>query len=91
MGIHVILVNNEIHSLLAAIIKDSVRPSYWIPDSEIVSCCVCDSKFSPSLPLHHCRECGRGVCQDCSPQRLPVPHRGWDNPVRVCNACIMGN
>ncbi|KZC14494.1 PREDICTED: zinc finger FYVE domain-containing protein 1-like [Dufourea novaeangliae] len=69
-------------------IKDTVRPSYWIPDSEVVNCCICCQKFSISLPLHHCRDCGRGVCQDCSQHRKPVPHRGWDKPVRVCNSCI---
>ncbi|XP_050469652.1 zinc finger FYVE domain-containing protein 1-like isoform X1 [Bombus huntii] len=69
-------------------IKDTVRPSYWVPDSEIVDCCVCHQKFSLSLTLHHCRDCGRGVCQNCSQHRKPVPHRGWDNPVRVCDLCI---
>ncbi|EFN75234.1 Zinc finger FYVE domain-containing protein 1 [Harpegnathos saltator] len=70
------------------LIKDSIRPSYWIPDSEIVHCYLCTKKFSDKLSLHHCRDCGRGVCQDCSPHRKPVPHRGWDNPVRVCDACV---
>ncbi|XP_076648038.1 zinc finger FYVE domain-containing protein 1 isoform X1 [Halictus rubicundus] len=70
-----------------SLIKDTVRPLYWIPDSEVVSCCVCDAKFSVSLPLHHCRDCGRGVCQDCSQNSNPVPHRGWEKPVRVCDAC----
>lgn len=71
-----------------SLIKDTVRPSYWIPDSEIVNCCICYQKFSASLTLHHCRDCGRGVCQDCSRHRKPVPHRGWDKPVRVCDSCI---
>ncbi|XP_076243838.1 zinc finger FYVE domain-containing protein 1 [Calliopsis andreniformis] len=69
-------------------IKDTARPSYWIPDSEVVNCCICYQKFSITLPLHHCRDCGRGVCQDCSQHRKPVPHRGWDKPVRVCDSCI---
>ncbi|XP_012220643.2 zinc finger FYVE domain-containing protein 1 [Linepithema humile] len=69
-------------------IKDSVRPSYWTPDSKVVNCCVCERKFSTVLPLHHCRACGRGVCHECSQHRKPVPHRGWNNPVRVCNACV---
>lgn len=68
-------------------IKDAVRPSYWIPDSEVESCCICYHKFSVSLPLHHCRDCGRGVCHECSKNRKPVPYRGWDNPVRVCDSC----
>lgn len=71
----------------AAIIKDTARPSYWVPDSEVVCCCCCETMFSDAVPLHHCRDCGRGVCQDCSQHRKPVPRRGWDNPVRVCDAC----
>ncbi|XP_011308118.1 zinc finger FYVE domain-containing protein 1-like [Fopius arisanus] len=71
-----------------SLIKDTVRPNYWVPDAELTNCCVCDNLFSDVLPLHHCRDCGRGVCQDCSQHRKPVPRRGWDNPVRVCDACI---
>ncbi|KAJ8938584.1 hypothetical protein NQ318_013638 [Aromia moschata] len=41
--------------------------------------------FGPLLPLHHCRDCGKGVCEDCSNARKPVPLRGWDKPVRVCD------
>ncbi|XP_012529894.1 zinc finger FYVE domain-containing protein 1 [Monomorium pharaonis] len=77
-----------VFSYSKSFIKDSVRPSYWIPDSEVVNCCVCERKFSAMLLLHHCRACGRGVCQECSQHRKPVPHRGWDHPVRVCNACV---
>jgi len=38
--------------------------------------------------LHHCRQCGQGVCDDCSRGRKPVAMRGWDNPVRVCDSCL---
>ncbi|XP_043264468.1 zinc finger FYVE domain-containing protein 1-like isoform X4 [Colletes gigas] len=68
-------------------IKDTARPSYWVPDSEIVSCCICNQKFSVVATLHHCRDCGRGVCENCSQHRNPVPSRGWDKPVRVCDSC----
>ncbi|XP_076756713.1 zinc finger FYVE domain-containing protein 1 isoform X1 [Xylocopa sonorina] len=71
-----------------SLIKDTVRPSYWVPDSEVVNCCICYQNFSVSLPLHHCRDCGRGVCHDCSQHRKPVPHRGWDKPVRICDSCV---
>ncbi|RLU22735.1 hypothetical protein DMN91_005013 [Ooceraea biroi] len=70
-------------------IKDSVRPSYWVPDSEIVNCNVCECNFSARIPLHHCRACGYGVCHGCSQHRKPVPHRGWDHPVRVCDFCVL--
>ena len=96
-------------------IKETARPSYWVPDDEITSCVVCDILFenagpSPSLTssqtnnsttqnqtissstqqlakLHHCRKCGQGVCDDCSRTKKPVPSRGWDQPVRVCDKC----
>lgn len=72
-----------------SLIKDSARPSYWVPDCDVKECCVCGCSFSPPRhPLHHCRDCGGGVCPNCSTNRKPVPHRGWLNPVRVCDRCL---
>ena len=102
-------------------IKDSARPSYWVPDDEINNCFVCDRPFDKGnsmsltnsttvegqsdthrissrtqnnqtnsvtpVKLHHCRKCGRGVCDECSKTKKPVPIRGWDQPVRVCDKC----
>ncbi|XP_021913704.1 zinc finger FYVE domain-containing protein 1-like isoform X2 [Zootermopsis nevadensis] len=70
------------------LIKDKARPSYWVPDHEVTHCCCCQVQFGPRITLHHCRDCGRGVCKDCSMNRRAVPHRGWDNPVRICNKCM---
>ena len=70
-----------------ALLKDSIRPAYWVPDYKITNCCICNDEFGEKLILHHCRSCGRGVCDNCSPQRVPVPLRGWDHPVRVCKDC----
>ncbi len=70
------------------ILKESARPSYWKPDSECIKCSLCQKDFSDILPLHHCRSCGNGVCHACSPQLRPVPSRGWETPVRVCNNCV---
>ncbi|CAH1791150.1 unnamed protein product [Owenia fusiformis] len=68
-------------------LKDSAKPAYWVADNDITNCCVCKTKFTPKLTKHHCRACGDGVCSDCSPELREVPSRGWDYPVRVCNAC----
>ncbi|CAG9822995.1 unnamed protein product [Phaedon cochleariae] len=68
-------------------IKETARPAYWTPDVECSACAVCSSAFGALRALHHCRECGKGVCDDCSGARKPVPLRGWDGPVRVCNHC----
>lgn len=68
-------------------IKDSARPTYWLPDSECTHCAVCEKPFGPLLTLHHCRDCGKGVCDECSSARRSVHLRGWDKPVRVCDKC----
>ncbi|XP_057329382.1 zinc finger FYVE domain-containing protein 1-like [Microplitis mediator] len=88
---HVVSTLNAFGTVLTyskSLIKDTVRPTYWVPDSELINCCICDKPFSDILPFHHCRDCGRGVCQDCSQHRKPVPRRGWDKPVRVCDSCV---
>jgi len=79
-----------------SILKDSARPDYWVPDHEISSCAVCDKEIGVTAPssqecigVHHCRQCGQGVCNGCSATRRPVPTRGWDTPVRVCDDCLM--
>lgn len=69
------------------LVKDAARPAYWVPDQDILSCHNCQRDFTSKLSKHHCRACGQGVCDDCSPERRPVPSRGWDHPVRVCINC----
>lgn len=69
-------------------IKDSARPRYWTPDNECITCTNCNRPFGVQLLLHHCRKCGKGVCDDCSQGRKVVPLRGWDFPVRVCDNCL---
>ncbi|XP_054723229.1 zinc finger FYVE domain-containing protein 1-like isoform X2 [Uloborus diversus] len=70
------------------IIKDSARPTYWVPDHILTKCHVCSKPFGPKLSKHHCRSCGEGVCDECSTSRKPVPARGWSYDVRVCDTCI---
>ncbi|XP_036941638.1 zinc finger FYVE domain-containing protein 1 isoform X2 [Acanthopagrus latus] len=86
-------VQNTLGAVVGAIdiplglVKDAARPAYWVPDQDITSCSECQREFAPRLSIHHCRACGQGVCDDCSQERRPVPSRGWDHPVRVCNGC----
>ncbi|XP_017787348.1 PREDICTED: zinc finger FYVE domain-containing protein 1-like isoform X2 [Nicrophorus vespilloides] len=70
------------------IIKENARPTYWTPDNECHKCEVCNRKFCTLLLRHHCRDCGKGVCDDCSNTKKPVPLRGWYEPVRVCDNCL---
>ncbi|MEQ2178486.1 hypothetical protein GOODEAATRI_014493, partial [Goodea atripinnis] len=82
------VVRTEIQHIWPGVSSMLTRPAYWVPDQDIQSCCECQREFSPRLSIHHCRACGQGVCDDCSQERRPVPSRGWDHPVRVCNGCI---
>jgi len=70
------------------VIKDSARPDYWLPDSQITNCGLCKRDFNELITIHHCRRCGGGFCNDCSSHSMPVPERGWgDASVRVCDKC----
>ena len=51
------------------------------------SCRLCLTPFTPVKRRHHCRSCGRSVCDGCSPHRRPLPNRGYATPVRHCALC----
>lgn len=36
---------------------------------------------------HHCRHCGRAVCDRCSINRINIPIMGFEFDVRVCDPC----
>ncbi|XP_043242592.1 WD repeat and FYVE domain-containing protein 2-like [Amphibalanus amphitrite] len=37
---------------------------------------------------HHCRNCGRAVCDACSSRRCTIPPLGFELPVRLCEPCF---
>ncbi|XP_015113647.1 WD repeat and FYVE domain-containing protein 2 [Diachasma alloeum] len=39
------------------------------------------------LRQHHCRNCGRALCDRCTSQRIPIPAMGFEFEVRVCDPC----
>ncbi|KAI8960762.1 FYVE-domain-containing protein [Daldinia sp. FL1419] len=47
----------------------------WQPDSEVTICPICRTQFSFFVRKHHCRKCGRVVCNACSPHRITIPHQ----------------
>ncbi len=73
------------------VLVETARPAYWEADADVTSCRKCQVKFDPKNSLHctkhHCRACGKGFCDACSSYKEMVPDRGWDYPVRVCEAC----
>ncbi|XP_058119131.1 zinc finger FYVE domain-containing protein 1-like isoform X2 [Anopheles coustani] len=81
-------VGSQPTKLVKSWVTDKIRPAYWRPDSEIIHCKGCISNFERlGLKKHHCRSCGEGFCSFCSKHEMPVPSRGWNYPVRVCNSC----
>ncbi|KAJ8305039.1 hypothetical protein KUTeg_017407 [Tegillarca granosa] len=62
---------------------DRIAPDYWIPNSEISQCEICNIPLE-NEQKHHCRACGKGFCDSCSSKKRPVPERGWgDQLVRI--------
>ncbi|KAL5280219.1 WDFY2 family protein [Megaselia abdita] len=37
---------------------------------------------------HHCRHCGKAVCDNCSTNRINIPIMGFEFDVRVCDPCF---
>ncbi|KAF4957477.1 hypothetical protein FSARC_11288 [Fusarium sarcochroum] len=54
--------------------SDPQRPR-WQPDNEVTYCPICHTQFSFFVRKHHCRKCGRVVCNACSPHRIIIPHQ----------------
>lgn len=52
----------------------------WQPDSDVAECPICNRPFSFLFRRHHCRKCGRVVCNDCSPHRITIPRQFIVNP-----------
>ncbi|KAI0401026.1 hypothetical protein F4802DRAFT_445276 [Xylaria palmicola] len=55
-------------------ISQSVALPRWQPDNEVTSCPICNVRFSMFFRKHHCRKCGKVVCDGCSPHRIVIPH-----------------
>lgn len=36
---------------------------------------------------HHCRRCGRCLCDGCCAQKLPLPRMRFVDPERQCGRC----
>ena len=61
---------------------------YWVPDTERDTCMICNKPFSIFNRRHHCRNCGKLLCGDCSKGRILIPRFGYTKKkVRVCSVC----
>ncbi|XP_059843751.1 FYVE, RhoGEF and PH domain-containing protein 6 isoform X2 [Hypanus sabinus] len=59
----------------------------WIPDPRATMCMVCTCDFTLTWRRHHCRACGKIVCQACSSNKFNLDYLK-NRPARVCDYCF---
>ncbi|XP_071500345.1 pleckstrin homology domain-containing family F member 2-like [Diadema antillarum] len=81
-------INKCISDLLA---KSGKKPAtdlspVWVPDHDAPHCMLCNKRFTTLFRRHHCRKCGKVVCQACSAKKFMLPLQS-NTPLRVCDYC----
>ncbi|KAK7079185.1 FYVE, RhoGEF and PH domain-containing protein 5 [Halocaridina rubra] len=59
----------------------------WIPDYRVTMCQQCTAEFTLTFRRHHCRACGKVVCDHCSANRAPLQYKR-NQSMRVCDRCF---
>lgn len=59
----------------------------WIPDGRATMCMICTSEFTLTWRRHHCRACGKIVCQACSTNKYSLEYLK-NHLARVCDHCF---
>ncbi|XP_063608585.1 FYVE, RhoGEF and PH domain-containing protein 6-like [Penaeus indicus] len=59
----------------------------WIPDYRVTMCQQCTAEFTLTFRRHHCRACGKVVCDHCSSNRAPLQYKR-NQVARVCDTCF---
>jgi len=59
----------------------------WIPDYRVTMCQQCTAEFTLTFRRHHCRACGKVVCDHCSANRAPLHYKRFQS-ARVCDNCF---
>ncbi|XP_050001582.1 FYVE, RhoGEF and PH domain-containing protein 6 [Alexandromys fortis] len=72
--------------------KEEVSPlgskaPIWIPDTRATMCMICTSEFTLTWRRHHCRACGKIVCQACSSNKYGLDYLKRQL-ARVCEHCF---
>ncbi|KAJ8393390.1 hypothetical protein AAFF_G00061120 [Aldrovandia affinis] len=60
----------------------------WIPDLRATMCMICTCEFTLTWRRHHCRACGKVVCQACSTHKHYLEYLK-NQPARVCDHCFL--
>lgn len=59
----------------------------WIPDPRTTMCMICTCEFTLTWRRHHCRACGKVVCQSCSSNKHGLEYLK-NQLARVCDLCF---
>ncbi|KAG1953507.1 FYVE, RhoGEF and PH domain-containing protein [Pimephales promelas] len=60
----------------------------WIPDLRTTMCMMCTCEFTLTWRRHHCRACGKVVCQACSSNKFYLEYLK-NQLARVCDHCYI--
>lgn len=80
-------IDSAAHKLWTSAIQVS-QPAFWQVSRATVVCAECLRLWCECVAKHHCRHCGRLVCNECALSREPVPWNGCDGDSPVCQACV---
>ena len=71
--------NDERAQANNALLGLRVDKEKWVADSEQLCCIQCEAEFTFFFRRHHCRFCGRLLCDNCTTHRIINQ--------RACNSC----
>lgn len=60
----------------------------WMDDADSPCCLICEGNWGLKRRRHHCRNCGRLVCKDCSNQKIKLEDTDTEIK-RVCDDCLV--
>lgn len=84
---HMERLSQSLRSKQGRVLQNSHCAAIWVPDGHTKVCMVCEVyKFTTINRKHHCRYCGKVVCDNCSKHRITLPNISL-KPVRVCDFC----
>ena len=70
--------------------SDDTMNIEWVSDKSSKACVLCEKSFHAlKRRRHHCRQCGRVVCNACSLKRLILQSEHFQGPQRVCDGCFL--
>ena len=94
-GNHLLSVGSDGKVVIWDMMKERKKPSVWLESN---TCELCNKPFFWNIPdmyeqhklgvrQHHCRNCGKAICNECSPNKCMIPSTGFEISVRVCKMC----